>query len=968
MSVSIQKSLSAKVDRSNDVSNRCFHAPDHDDNGSDDDESETDQVVVMTRSSRQKAESNHHQQQRHSKPPGDRSQKRMGNKRHTLTKLIRPKTNKNAPHVASKMMTTPKRTTKHNGKTKVSPHWWKHETIPSATQIRPILQKLGFTYDPTTQRYQFPSHIISRPLHNQPLDMGYHGLRKFLCRYGIPKLAGRSTWSDPLSEKQQEVLRRWIVFANVPIKGTTMPQELRNIGSPKKTEQLITKLYALGFSTADGKLYVPEYKQMSDYRESPKPIHEKHYFDRDTELYTKLRWYIRHSWRLGVVTMIPEEDPMQHYRTDQERIQKDDKYYETLLFVRLWAAASSQPIPTYTSLPDEEYLEPYCHIPDDDDDDDSSSRNHKNDDSDEEDSADDVSGVSSSSMSAPTTSSNDDDENIAEKDDHPNLLASPETSVTSIESDYSSVVNGKDREWFLHQPIPDFGNTIWRILVKLNFHFRSGSYGHPDVPEPIGNLHELRQFCARYGIPDYDRSELLTKKERILLFRWAAFAHVTVRQSRSMEELRSVKQLKTVQVLKLLTALKFQTADNKIYIPGADYMEGGRSNRKEGTHYFIGLEGIRGYIRGAPELTVPTTTRRKFEKEKAAITNDDMLALRLWAATSERPLPTFEKIKKEPKAVTKQENDVIDVDDDDDCVDENQDDIVDKPHDSLCDMVVDVSENSEAVDANDDMNNWHTPRQGSIGSPSKEFSETIDKKGALPLVIAVESTATSQLLTTDIQVTDTIHLENTQHEDQQTTGNQMETDTKRDIDSVAVPIAIPPSKRLRRASVGSVLEMACYTNDQDDDVDVVDRPSYHSRSTQDGDDVTDDGHSDNSRHHQGDKSHIKISPLERHDFARSSKENTVATQEDENEGEKEPSQKPGRRFTLFTQNFDEDDDDEEEEEPPQKQGHRFSLFTQNFDEEEEEPTFTQNFSELDDTDDDDSIDTTAIEDYFEATR
>ena len=107
---------------------------------------------------------------------------------------------------------------------------------------------------------------------------------------------------------------------------------------------------------------------MIDYQNNPKAVHEKHYFKIETELYTKVRWYIRHSWHLGVVTMTNNRsERLEKYYDDLERIQTNRKYYEALLFVRLWAAAASQPIPTYTSLPENIYLEPFLHITDDDD-------------------------------------------------------------------------------------------------------------------------------------------------------------------------------------------------------------------------------------------------------------------------------------------------------------------------------------------------------------------------------------------------------------------------------------------------------------------------------------------------------------------------------------------------------------------------------------------------------------------------
>jgi hypothetical protein len=48
-------------------------------------------------------------------------------------------------------------------------------------------------------------------------------------------------------------------------------------------------------------------------------------------------------------------------------------------------------------------------------------------------------------------------------------------------------------------------------------------HGHPDVPKPIVNAKEVRQFGVRYNTGSTDS---LIEKECKLLFRWAVFANV----------------------------------------------------------------------------------------------------------------------------------------------------------------------------------------------------------------------------------------------------------------------------------------------------------------------------------------------------------------------------------------------------------------------------------------------------------
>jgi hypothetical protein len=537
---------------------------------------------------------------------------------------------------------TPKPNPQKKGKTP-SPHWWKHNAIPTTEQIQPILKSLGFQFDSATHRYSLPKNTHPS---NQKWTMGLTGLRKFLCCYGIPNYANTQS---RLSALQQERLRRWLVFANVPCQTKDDARRLRTLSSPKKTDQLLSQLYTLGFSTVDGKLFVPEYKQMTNYQ--GRPVHGQHYFDLDKELSTQVRVYIRGAWRLGVVN---------EYRSSKEMSQK---YRDTLLPVRLWAAASSQPLPVFRDLPDDDYLRPFTQMSDDEE---------------------DMSDSEEEEEEENTELSDEDSVQITK------VVPSPETSVaSSTDDDTASSVDYDDSPlWFLKTALPDFTKVIWPVLQKkLGFFFRSGAYGHPDACEGrvVGSSKDLQAFCAQHGIPNYADAGL-TDSERRALYRWAAFAHVPVASSHSVTTLRDTPLLTDRQVRDLLLSQQFNFLRGGTIVPPPG-LSGEIPAR------FASLEELRVFLRGSADLL-----RRR---------TPQLVALRLWAARSAAPLPTF-------LPMTSMNSD--DDSDDGSLEDKDQEDIVNAPSED---------EKSELFESLDD------------GSPESnkqmdDIEENVDASPTLP--------------------------------------------------------------------------------------------------------------------------------------------------------------------------------------------------------------------------------------------
>lgn len=514
-------------------------------------------------------------------------------------------------------------------------HWWKYEAIPGfRSQVWPALEKLRFVR--TNDGYQLPTSV---QWEGQPVTFtSATGLRKFLCFTGIPnycpnEAAAAAYRKNPndyvptgvLTEAEATMLHRWVRFANVPIQGPDSARELLNVRSPRKENDLrmiLVILRDLGFESDGINVYVPGANSQEARR--GRRVRGVHYFAIDPDLYTSFREWVRNAWSL----QLPED--------------ASPKMTEAYLRLRVWAAASSRPLPVWQQLPprtDYQALLTTAELE-----------------------------IEHSRVDTMVDDASEMDEDMSTANGSHAVVSQCDVSTEAPEPAKKVVVKKakKDkRPWYLKDGLPRFVREILPTLRKLGFDNRSGKYVHPDISESFTTSEGLAQYLVRHGVPLLDdRRNELAVWDVELLERWVKFANVPVTENSCERVLSNVRILcKEDEILYRLFDLGFQKVDLKFFPPGADAT--GRNARKEGVHYFNGLQGIRGgYIRGATSLSMahdegPVISSRR--NNKKGVSQEQLLEIRLWAALSDLPLPKFVKNVVDCKRAADDEDELDDV-------------------------------------------------------------------------------------------------------------------------------------------------------------------------------------------------------------------------------------------------------------------------------------------------------------------
>lgn len=488
-------------------------------------------------------------------------------------------------------------------------HWWKFEAIPSSEDIYPILTKLGYIND---------HGAISLPegtMADAPKFKSLSGLRKYLCWRGIPNF---DEDSSKLPERELKLLLRWVKFANVPVDGKHSIECLSSVSSPKNDDTLLPLLYKFKFSNVDEKIYVP----FSDRLGRVGRVHKTHFFNK-SELQTELRSFVRKSWQLGLTPTDMKKDSATGsfdslcFVPGAEQISglSDD----ALLQVRLWAAASSSDLPKFQNEdkePSTHYLEELV----------------------------DFEGTRVKNNKMPQAKGSVDEKQPAEKESQNDKIKTTSNVNKQKPTDTHLTVPKKQLPWYKIDEFPDFNKKIWPILQKFDFTWTGGLYSHPLYPrndfQTSGK--DLQSYICRHGIPDFEKiSENLNAIERDLLHRWISFAHVPgINPKNSLLLLQSVEIPEHHEIRSLLSSkFDFQITNDKFYPP---YPPGTSHNNEQqicGIHFFEGLENVREFIRGSPKMRIETGNSPRDRKPKKY--PDEELVVRLWAALSPRPIPTF---------------------------------------------------------------------------------------------------------------------------------------------------------------------------------------------------------------------------------------------------------------------------------------------------------------------------------------
>ena len=545
---------------------------------------------------------------------------------------------------------------------------FKTKHVPSFSRIWPILQKLQYYHD-DEGKICFPKDSFPNDTHQQQLYrfQSMQGLRKFFAREGIPRF---NQLSQELTKAEYELFEYWVRFANVPVHSHNSVKLLKDVKPPRNTAE-ITKLFNdNGFQTLDGYLYVPGSDRAArGTQRGGRRQPGVHKFHQEQQL-SELRAFVRGAPELHHCLGPDHPDPL-----TSPPLKTKKAPFESQLSLRVYGAIVSLPLNELKMLPERSDYMMYLE-------------NMVEENNGEEVGVQDTVEEDKSTTSAESTPAKDEshsqkdeersveetdastaDSTAATEEERSEPDVSSTSSVSTFDSDNSSPPGKRViPPWYLRKSYPNFTKQVWPILRDVfGFCHRGGMYYHSDYGTKGAFVHpsDLAKYICKHGFPRLGDIVQNNSEDKIKdVLRWVQFANVPVQERDSIQKLSQTKILKKTQIQLLLNKLRFQTLDNKYFPPGSDQVfakaqkeehtndamdsqSGRRKRQKRGTsslgdripgyHYFDGLEGIRAYCRANDNLHMCNDDY----DWKHYITEDEYLAFRLWAATSETPLPTF---------------------------------------------------------------------------------------------------------------------------------------------------------------------------------------------------------------------------------------------------------------------------------------------------------------------------------------
>lgn len=510
---------------------------------------------------------------------------------------------------------------------KLSPDWWLKNPVPSSEAAWLILEKLGYTSNESEGCFELPPSLYADQ-EDSPMFNSLTGLRKFLCKFGVP-----SYKASLLSTHERMELQRWVTFANVPVSHENSLKVLKEVSLPSNGPALASLLASNGFSMMDGKVWAPNYRHGKKASEF--------IFDLQTDQ-TRLKVFIRGAWTMDSNFLSMEQSAVDSPASKSSVVMSPPpaKYserisYEKYLALRLWAATSEEQLPQFSPSRAtrklnqvqllEMLLEDYDEI---------------------------------------------EPEEVEEVEEEESIAAMSQLSFTdeTVPRALPKAVKAKsvkkkdDLPWWQTCPLPS-QDKAWSILAKLGYIRSEAGYGFPpsvykadgasdkDHHYLFQSLTGLRKFLCKFGIPYYKPSAI-SSAETTDLDRWVRFANVPVSSHESVRVLSNVSKPKTkAQLSSLLTRNGFSTVDGKFWAPGY------KSAMKNCGFIFSGSDAAEGedgsrlkrFIRGSWTLDSMVLTGYNYGTSpptaKYRNSNDDAhLQLRLWAAASSDDLPSFKHL------------------------------------------------------------------------------------------------------------------------------------------------------------------------------------------------------------------------------------------------------------------------------------------------------------------------------------
>jgi hypothetical protein len=489
-------------------------------------------------------------------------------------------------------------------KTKAKAQWWKSRPVPSDDVVWPILLQLGYyteDVDEETKSYYLPKSMYEQFPREDVIRFGtLQQLRLFLACYGTPpSLAVR------IKKAQQEVLHRWIAFANVPVTHANSVQQINDASVVRNPDlnQLKALLFAHRFLVLDGTLYLPDSDTYE--RTVEKRRFGVHKFDEIQHVEGYLRPYLRRAWAV----FYPSRGSSQRGRRDDSpdpkskacakvtKLESED-YYATLS-LRLWAATSSHDLPVFSEWPSREELDKFFEYE-----------------------------ASEFLLEPPTPQKSE------LSSDTESVVCSDEAMV---DDDEPMEMEGEESTQPPETGFESVWDCVWPVLEsKLGFRTAPSGEGYTHAKFPgelvLATPDELAKYLCKHGIPDYDdKKKGISPPLRAMLRDWVASAFVP-------PDAVGMPVPSDSKCLQILAKLGWQRCDDKYYAPGAD---DNRTNRIEGKDFFKGIDNLRLYLRSVEPLdTVDEPDQDEF-KSRVKVTQDDLAAIRLWAAQVPPPLPKF---------------------------------------------------------------------------------------------------------------------------------------------------------------------------------------------------------------------------------------------------------------------------------------------------------------------------------------
>ena len=226
----------------------------------------------------------------------------------------------------------------------------------------------------------------------------------------------------------------------------------------------------------------------------------------------------------------------------------------------------------------------------------------------------------------------------------------------------------------------------WKLLQKLGCYWASGDYRLPrgfttSVKSNAGfaSVDDLVRYCCQYGIPNLNTSTtVLTPKEASDLMEYVQFINVDfglaltqgVKIDLGLDD-ASAWYILTLLGFELMEQDDTQQEDSKYVLPGVRALGLPQAEWIHGVHYVQGQNELVNLVRSTKDLValpnafvMGRSSRRRKQNNEVSTScrakNHQLLALRIWAAKHDEPLPihpTLQELQKSNNDTTTDQKD-----------------------------------------------------------------------------------------------------------------------------------------------------------------------------------------------------------------------------------------------------------------------------------------------------------------------